>query len=240
MAIGRSTWMTAGNSLKYTTINSKLLKYQAMDAPIVPTLCEAVGDYLGKTLTPEVASQLCASVASRCYPGPVDTRMVFPKRVGSYVLRCARLIEEVEQLKELHLQHWRETETHRHTVPFAPDYARAIDLEAQGRYLLVVAEHTRTQQIVGNYSIYLARSMHTQLLMATEDTLFVAKEHRRGALGIRMIQYVEQALITLGASELNVSVKRVNDVGPMIERMGYAPVATQYNKQLSGGGHVLS
>ncbi|OWT55282.1 GNAT family N-acetyltransferase [Candidimonas nitroreducens] len=207
-----------------------------MDLPIRPILCDVVGGYLGQTLTPEVAARLTADVLTRCYNGPISIEGVAPQRVGSYLVECSRLADDLDGLKALHLQHWRETERHRQGLEFNPDYNRALDLEWQGRYLLIVARHI-DGALVGNYGLYISRSMHTQTLMATEDTLFLAKEHRRGRLGISMIRYAEHALEQLGVRELNVSVKLVNEVGPMIERMGYEPVGTQYTKIL-GGDHV--
>lgn len=209
-----------------------------MNAPTVPVFYEVVGDYLGKTLTPEVAAELCAKVTARCYPGPVDTTLIFPKRVGSYLLRTARVTEVIDDLREIHWQHWQETEGYRHGIEFNPDYERGLDFEAQGRYVLVVAEHIPTGKIVGNYGLYLNRSMHTQTIKASEDTLFVSREHRRGRLGIEIMRYAERAVAQLGAQELDVSVKLVNKVGPMLERMGYAPVGTQYVKILKEDANV--
>lgn len=211
-----------------------------MDLPITPILCKALVPLVGQVLTPELASWLVSQVAVRCYPGPVDTSGIEPQTVGSYVIRCVRAQEYLAALSDLHQEHWQETETHRHGVAFNPDYQRAIDLEAQGRYMLIVAFDSRTGAPVGNYGLYLARSMHTQSLTATEDTLFVSKPHRGGRLGVALIRYTERALTQLGVEELNVSVKQVNQVGQMIERMGYKPVGTQYTKILKEAAHVLA
>lgn len=202
-----------------------------MDLPITPILCEEFAPFVGATLTPEVLARVVARVTMRCYPGPVDFSAVAPKTIGSYTLSCARLIEVLPELRALHREHWLETEGHRHVIEMNPDYERGLDLEAQGRYFLIVARHA-SGAVVGNYGLYPARSMHTSQLIATEDTLFIASAHRKGRLGIGMIRYAEDALRQLGVTELNVSVKLVNNIGPMIERMGYFPVGTQYTKLL--------
>lgn len=208
-----------------------------MDLPITPILCEEFAPYVGVALTPEVLSRIVARVTMRCYPGPVDISAIAPKQVGSYTLSCERLIDTLPQLRALHEEHWQETEGHRHSIRMNPDYPRGLDLELQGRYFLIVARHA-SGAVVGNYGLYLARSMHTSELIATEDTLFISSAHRKGRLGISMIRYAETALAQLGATELNVSVKLVNSVGPMIERMGYMPVGTQYTKILKEVAHV--
>jgi len=203
-----------------------------MDIQIADILCRALGPHVGEEMTPERAAQIVAQVAMKCYPGPVDTEAVEPLESGSYVIQCERLQSNVAGLSALHYEHWMETEGHHAEAGFNPDYQRGVDLEAQGRYLLIVARERATGRLVANYGLYLARSMHSQQLIATEDTLFVARAHRSGPLGIRLIRYAEAALRLLGCTELNVSVKLVNKVGPMIERMGYEPTSTLYTKIL--------
>lgn len=211
-----------------------------MDAPITPILCRTLERYLGKTLTPEVAAQLLAETVVQCYPGPVDTSHILPKRVGSYLIRCAPIKEALAKLRPIHEEHWQETEGYRHGLAFNPDYDRVIDLDQQGRCLMLVVEHVPTGELVGNYGFYLAKSVHTQTLMATEDTLFIAKAHRRGRLGIELMRYAEYALPLVGARDLNVSVKLTNNVGPMIERMGFTPTGKQYAKMLKEPADVLA
>ena len=157
-----------------------------MDLPLARIIGPTLGAYLGQTLTPEVAAKLASDILIQGYPGPVDLTGIEPKVVGSYVLECARAHEVLDELRPLHEAHWQETEGYRHGLPFAPDYERGLDLEQQGRYVLVVARHQETGKLVGNYGLYLSHSMHTQTLMATEDTLFLAREHRRGRLGMEL------------------------------------------------------
>lgn len=209
-----------------------------MDIQLHHILCQELAPLLGVTLTPEVLAQVVGSTMGRCYPGPIDTRAIAPQRVGSYTLYCARIVDLLDELRHLHAEHWQETETHRPDVAMDPDYERVMDLEQQGRYFLIVARHD-DGTLVGNYGSYLARSTHTKLMTATEDTLFISAAHRRGRLGVAMIRYCENTLRALGVAELNVSVKLVNHVGPMLERMGYTPTGTQYTKLLTEMAHVL-
>lgn len=209
-----------------------------MDAPLTTILVHTLDQFVGQTLTPDLAARLGASILRQVYPGPVDISGIEPLRVGGYVLAPTRLRPVLDDLKALHASHWEETETHRHTQTLNPDYARGLELEMQGRYLLLAAVHMDTQELVGNYGIYLSKSMHTQQLIATEDTLYIAKAHRKGRLGVAMIRYAESVLRQLGVQELTVKVKKVNHVGPMIERMGYPVVATEHTKILTEEAHV--
>lgn len=211
-----------------------------MDLPITQLLCEEFAPFLGVELTPGVLSRIVANVCTRAYPGPVDTSAVAIKVVGSYTLSCERIADLLPELKALHAEHWNETEVHRHDqITMNPDYDRVLDLESQGRYFLIVARHA-DGQLVANYGSYLSRSTHTQDLISTEDTLFLSRAHRKGRLGIALIRYAEEALRTMGVAELHVSVKLVNTVGKMLERMDYVPAGTQYIKILKENSNVLA
>lgn len=204
-----------------------------MDAPLTPILLNALSQHLGQELTREVAAKIAGQVFAQCFPGPLDFSAIAPQQVGSYEILCASPRLAFPVLRPIHEAHWNETESHRSgELAFNPDYQRVIDLDAQGRVLLIVARVVKTGEPVGNYLLYVSRSAHTQTLMAHEDTLFVTRAHRKGRLGIALIRYAESALRQLGVKELNVSVKKVNHVGQMIERMGYLPVGTEYTKLL--------
>lgn len=203
-----------------------------MDLPIIPILADELLPYIGQSMTADAVTAIVSRVAMRCYPGPVNTVNVPTTRVGSYTLYPSVLASALDELTPLHMKHWAETEQYRHELAPKPDYQRGLDLEMQGRYLVLLARYD-DGTLVGNYGIYLARSMHTQDLIATEDTLFIDAAHRKGRLGVRFIQYAETVLAALGVTEFTVSTKTVNGIGPMIERMGYPLVATQHTKILT-------
>lgn len=201
-----------------------------MNTPLIPLLTYAIGPHVGEVLTPELAAHVTALVASLAYPGPVDISQCAPRPAGSYVLRAERMADVVDEMRPLHLAHWLETEGHRNTVQeLAMDYDGIIDFEKRGRFALFTAR-TQEGQLVGNGAAYIMPSMHTGALIAREDTLFILKEHR-GRLGVALIRYIEDMLKVLGVRELTVTVKLVNAVGQMIQRMGYQHVAAEYVKQ---------
>lgn len=210
-----------------------------MDIPLTQTLCRVFEHHLGHHLSHEVAAKMVAEVVSLCYPGPLPVARIPAKTVGSYRIYCAAVKDALVQLRKVHEEHWHETEHYRHGIPYNPDYARVVDMDQQGRALLVVVEHEKTGELVGNYGLYLSRSVHTQTLIATEDTLFISKPHRRGRLAIELMRYAEAVLVSLGVRELEVSVKLTNNVGPMIERMGFTPTGKQYVKLLEEPANVL-
>lgn len=143
-----------------------------------------------------------------------------------------RIRDVVEDINPLHLAHWQETELYRHGQPFNPDYASFISSERAGRYMLFTVRHAG--EMVGNCGVYIHKSIHTQLLIATEDTLFIRKDHRKGRVGIDFFRYCEGILGALGVAEVRFDVKTTNKVWKAWQRQGYAITAYKMTKQLRG------
>lgn len=140
-------------------------------------------------------------------------------------------IESIEQIQDeirpIHLEHWQETEGYRHGIEFNPDYSRLAEYERINQYVLFTLRHEGV--LVGNCGIYVKQSMHTQRLVATEDTLFISKAHR-GPTSKWFHDQVENALKGLGVTEIRITVKNTNRVGKLLQRWGYKPVAVEMVK----------
>ena len=80
--------------------------------------------------------------------------------------------------------------------------------------------------------MYLDKSTHTRTLIATEDTLFLMPEARRGRSANRFISYCENALKLIGVREVCVSVKTVNKAGRFFRMLGYQHVENGLTKVL--------
>ena len=141
------------------------------------------------------------------------------------------LIEDIaEEIKPLHRAHWDETEAHRHGLPFQPDYATFIRYEQAGRYILFTLRSEG--KLSGNCAMYLDKSAHTQTTIATEDTLYLLPEARRGRVASRFVAYVENAMRQVGAREINITVKTVNKAGRFFRLLGYRHVENGLTKIL--------
>jgi hypothetical protein len=80
--------------------------------------------------------------------------------------------------------------------------------------------------------MYLDRSTHTQTLIATEDTLYLLPEARRGMVAKRFVRYVESVMTLLGAREINITVKTVNKAARFFRLLGYRHVENGLTKIL--------
>lgn len=176
---------------------------------------------------------MAAEIFSVFLGAPLDFSRIQPTSAGSYNLQPERLVNILADIRPMHRAHWEETEAYRHGLVFAPDYEAALAAEASGEYLLLTAR-TSTGELAGNYTFWLTKSRHTGTLVASEDTMYIAPQHRRGRLFKRFADYGERAVAAFGARELRLSTKTTNDVGQMLPRMGYRHVANQYVKLLGG------
>lgn len=146
----------------------------------------------------------------------------------SYLAQAELLADIIDEIRPIHHAHWMETEGYRHGLEFNPDYARICGYEQIGQYVLFTLRHDG--ELVGNCGIYLNQSTHTGKRIATEDTIFILPEHRKGGTSRWFHDEVEKALISLGVSETRISVKMANRAQKLFERWGYEPVAVELVK----------
>lgn len=135
------------------------------------------------------------------------------------------------EIMELASAHWKETEGYRHNQPFAPSLERYAQYEDAGWLLQVTAR--QDGRMVGYATMYVTPSMHTQQLIATEDTYFLDPEHRKGLAAIRLYKFAEQECRKLGAVEMMMTEKQETKVGRILQFLGFTQVARQWSKQLS-------
>jgi hypothetical protein len=181
-----------------------------------------------ENLTQEAALRILAAVFPVC---PIDTQQFGSSEHAGYVLAIECFAAILPELHPLHVDHYAETERHRHGIALDPDYPALIDLERAGRLLQVTCRHQGT--LVGHIRMFLHRSTHTQTLFAEEDTLYLAPAHRGGMTAIRMIEYVEKCLSMLGVREIRANSKLSNRADVLLKRRGYQPVALQFVKLLA-------
>ena len=154
----------------------------------------------------------------------------------SLVFSIEKVRDVIDELMPLWEAHWKETEMYREGQGFKMDVDRYIKYNDIGYYILYTARHAG--KLVGNFGAYISTSMHTQKMIATEDTLFFLSAYRKGFNSIRFIRFVESDLIARGAIEMSISVKS-KDVGRLCEFVGYKLVAYQYSKAVEDKNYVF-
>ena len=142
-------------------------------------------------------------------------------------------IEPVEQcwneLLVLAEQHWAGTKSYRRHEPFQPSFERYQACNQQGFFQLFTARDDA--RLVGYFGVYLSPSMHSQLLMATEDTFYLHPEYRKGRNALRFIHHIENQCRAWNVHEIMFSCEMDNAVAnKLLEYLDYEPVILQYRK----------
>jgi hypothetical protein len=76
--------------------------------------------------------------------------------------------------------------------------------------------------LIGYSAFFLKPHIHYKdILVASNDVLFLKKEHRVGRFGLKLIKYSEQKMKELGANKITWHIKSSNDFSPILHRMGY-------------------
>lgn len=198
-------------------------------------LAQALWRNQGQVLTPEVIVGLLAA-ESFVPDAYIDLNGVESDGRAGYVFHVERYAAALPELAPLHKAHWLETEKHRHAVPLNPDYDDFVGMDRAGRLLLFTIR--KDGELVGQSTMRLHRSTHSQTLVSNEDSLFLRQDHRGGLMILAFIRYMDKVLTSLGVREVRVSSKLVNNADKLMIRAGFTPFATQLVKIL-GGNDVL-
>lgn len=185
-----------------------------------PNLISVLKANIGVPLNPDLAADIM--LAASQVPTLVHLERIErinPEQYDEFTFAVEKIEDIADEVKPLHLAHWKETETHRHALALKPDYETFIRYERAGRYVLFTLRHGGN--LVGNCAMYVSRSAHTGTLMSREDTLFLLPEARKGRVASHFVTYVENSLKEIGVREICITVKTVNKAGRFFRMLGY-------------------
>lgn len=129
-------------------------------------------------------------------------------------------------------QHWAGTKSYRRHEPFVPSFDRYHSANVTGYFQLMTArDHGR---LVGYFGVYITPSMHSQKLMATEDTFFLHPDYRGGRTALRFLKQIEDQCRSWGVQEMMFSCEIDNETGikGLLTYLGFSPVIIQYSKRI--------
>lgn len=124
--------------------------------------------------------------------------------------------------------HWQETQMCAEGEEFAPMYERY----AQYGSMYTVFTVRDGPKLVGHCGMYLTQSMHTQRLLATEDTWYLLPEYRRGRTAIQFHKFVKDEMIRRGASKITMTAAPYNGACRIMEYLGYKLDCYKYSLDL--------
>jgi len=87
--------------------------------------------------------------------------------------------------------------------------------------------------VVGYSNVWVTKDMHNSELIASEDTIYMEKDHRNGA-GRKLVKFILAELERRGCKRVNISPVTDLRVGKIWARMGFKPVAETMVYTFSG------
>lgn len=125
--------------------------------------------------------------------------------------------QEMDVLTELHYE---ELTLNKDVVKLKPIWSEYRKMEENGQFYLMTAR--LSGELVGYSAFFLKPHIHYEdVMVASNDVLFLKKEHRTGTLGIKLIKYSEQKMKELGANKITWHIKHANDIRKLLHRMNY-------------------
>lgn len=196
--------------------------------PQLELIRQTLAAKLGRVLLPEDAAEIEAALFHE--PDFTHEPSKFGQLVNDgYTIQVERFRDILPEMHELHVEHWAETEKHRHGLTLNPDYDAVIARERAGN-LIQFTIRSASGELIGNLRMLIALSIHTQTRYACEDTLFIRPAHRGGFRVMALMRFAEQSLLALGIREIRVNSKLVNRADVLMRRLGYQPVALEFVK----------
>jgi GNAT superfamily N-acetyltransferase len=135
------------------------------------------------------------------------------------------------EVEPLLVRHWHEIALNKDTVPLDPNWDMYFRAEDAGHVCAITARCDG--ELVGYVNYIIVPNLHYRsLLVADGDIFWLAPEHRKGLIGMKMLRHAEVVLLRLGVNKIVNKVKLHFDIGVLFERMGYTPIERIYAKKL--------
>ncbi len=106
--------------------------------------------------------------------------------------------------------------------PFNPMTVSYFDANDRGLYRMYVVLEDGT--LIGYSGIWVTQDMHNQEVIASEDTIYITPERRKGA-GKALAKFILKDLESLGVKRVTISPVTDLRVGKIWSRLGFKPVA---------------
>lgn len=135
-------------------------------------------------------------------------------------LRPSTVTEMRAVAAALFVDHYDEVAKNKGTTPLSPDWGVYQTLENQGKLILIAAWAGET--MVGYSASMVGPHPHySTTVMAQNDVLFVAKDHRRGRVGLRLVRETERIAAAMGARRVMWHAKQGSALEAILPKVGY-------------------
>lgn len=133
------------------------------------------------------------------------------------------------EIKPLIEAHYQEIALNKDKIKLNPDWKQYARLDRDGALRCFTAR--KDGKLIGYFIVIVSRSLHyMDHLFANNDIIFLAKGHRRGLTGVKLIKYATDHLEREGVSLLMVNTKIHQPFDKILERLGYNKIERVYSK----------
>lgn len=144
--------------------------------------------------------------------------------------RASSLREIWAEILPLFQKHWLEI-AHFDDIPLNPDTEQYFKIDALDLLHVYVARD-EASKLIGYAVYFVTPHLHfKQSLHATQDVLFIDKEHR--GFGMRFIRWCDEQLRAAGVQVVANAVSEANDYSLVLRRMGYKRSDQMYVRRLA-------
>lgn len=134
------------------------------------------------------------------------------------------------ELQAIYPEHYEELTVSKN-FPLDPDYERYRKMSQMGILKLYTCRDDGV--LIGYVVMIVGPGLHYKTCMvAHEDLYYLKKDYRKGRLGIKMFQYVEEELKKLGIDRVVMGTKVYSDNSRLLEYLGYRFYEKLYTKEL--------
>lgn len=156
------------------------------------------------------------------------------------VFQRERVRDVWDDIYPLAKKHADMSQSYRRHEPFRPSKERYASYDDANLFHLLTGRDEG--KLAGYFSLYLVPSMHSQLLMVTEDTFFLDMPYRGGRTALRFMQAMERYVIETARAmqpdqadiEILFSCEQDNATGihKLLNLLDYNAGIVQYTKRL--------
>lgn len=146
-------------------------------------------------------------------------------------IRLSNVDEMHARANELLREHWIEIARNKQVMVLKPDWTGYREMERQGKMLCLAAWDG--DDMVGYSANFVVHHLHyADLVMCTNDVLFVTKSHRVGRTGIKLMRETERLAKETGAQLMLWHAKENTDLAAICPRMGYGVQDIIFSKEI--------
>ena len=143
------------------------------------------------------------------------------------------LTQVKKEIEPLLKQHWEEIALNKEVIKLNPDWKQYGKLDSLNALRIYTARSDG--KLVGYFVVVISKNMHYQdHLFATNDIIFLAKSHRKGTAGIKLIKYAEERLKLEGISVMVINTKEHQSFDKVLERLEFNLTEKVYSKCFLG------